>query len=279
MDINKTVDNQSATLAALIPVWNRPRLLQVTLDSIAEQAVHCEIFVVDDGSEPVVELPGNIGDKPIHLIRHTRNQGITEALNTGLRAILKRPFEFISRHDCGDLDRSDRLSSQLAFLQQYQNVMLVGSSVNFEAADGKLQFVFHAPQNQQQISRKMCYSAAIMHPTCMFRATAFKESGLYSDAYPHAEDYELFFRLQSKYEIRNLPDALVNASYNADGITISQRRDTLISRLKLQLKYFNAFTIHSYLGITQTLVLTVLPYRIVRQIKSLRSTLKGDRLY
>lgn len=279
MDINKSADNQPATLAALIPVWNRPRLLHTTLNSIAEQAVNCEIFVVDDGSEPAVELPDHIADKPVHLIRHENNRGITAALNTGLRAILERPFEFISRHDCGDTDRSDRLNSQLTYLQQHQDVMLVGSSVNFETANGKLQFVFHAPQNQLQISHKMCYSAAIMHPTCMFRATAFKNAGLYSDAYPHAEDYELFFRLMSKYEIRNLPDTLVSASYNADGITISQRRGSLISRLKLQLKYFSPFSIHSYLGITQTLILTALPYRIVRQVKSLRSILAGDRLH
>lgn len=260
--------NKAATLAALIPAWNPSEGLMTTLNSIAEQAVECEIFVVDDGSQPAIELPDQISGKPIHLIRLEKNQGITAALNTGLKIILEQSFEFISRHDCGDVDHIDRLNSQLDYLRQNKDVMLIGSSVNFNTPYQQLQYVFEAPQTHAEIVRRMRYSAAIIHSSCLFRASAFKEIGLYSDTYPHAEDYDLFLRILVKNEIRNLPDILVTAMYSAESISMFNRRTSLISRLKLQLKYFYPLSIHSYLGILQTAGLCILPYRLVSLIKS-----------
>ncbi len=270
---NKSSDYKPAALAALIPAWNSGEGLIATLNSIASQPVECEIFVVDDGSEPAIELPEQMGNKPIHLIRLERNQGITAALNTGLKRILERPFEFVSRHDCSDIDHIDRLSSQLSYLRQHQDVMLVGSSVNFNTPNRQLQYVFDAPLTQAQIERKMHYSAAIVHSSCMFRASVFTSTGLYSNQYPHAEDYELFFRLLAKHEIRNLPGIFVTASYDKDSISMFNRRTSLLSRLKLQLKYFDPYTIHSYLGALQTFGLSIVPYRLVSLLKSSPKTL------
>jgi glycosyltransferase involved in cell wall biosynthesis len=268
MENNQPSESRTVALAALIPAWNPGEALTATLNSLAVQPVECEIFVVDDGSDPAIELPESIGGKPIHLIRLEHNQGITAALNTGLKLILERPFEFIARHDCGDIDHIDRLKLQLDYIRQHEDVMLVGSAVNFNTPNGRLQYTFNAPRTQAQIERKMRYSAAIVHSSCMFRASVFAKIGLYSDRYPHAEDYDLFFRLLANHEIRNLPDILVTASYSKGSISMSNRQASLMSRLKLQLKYFNPFTIHSYFGVFQTVGLCMVPYRIVSLFKS-----------
>lgn len=268
MDNSKAPDTVTPPLAALIPAWNPGQGLMDTLKSLAVQTVECEIFVVDDGSEPAIELPEEMGGKPINLVRMEQNQGITAALNTGLKIILERPFEFISRHDCNDLDQVDRLSSQLAYLRQHEEVMLVGSSVNFNTPNSQLQYVFEAARTQAQIERRMRYSAAIVHSACMFRAEAFRKVGLYSDQYPHAEDYDLFFRLMDRYQIRNLPEILVTAGYFKGSISMFNRNASLKSRLRLQLKYFDPLSIHSYLGVLQTFGLYITPYRFVSLIKS-----------
>lgn len=260
--------NNKSAIAALIPAWNPREGLMKTLASIASQAVECEIFVVDDGSQPAIKLPAQMGDKPIHVIRLDKNLGITAALNTGLKIILEQPFEFISRHDCGDIDHQDRLKKQLAYLRQNKDVMLIGSSVNFKTPFQELQYVFEAPETHAQVKQRMRYSPAIIHSSCMFRASAFKEIGLYSETYPYAEDYDLFLRFLAKYEIRNLSDVLVTAQYSADSISMYNRRASLTSRLKLQLNSFDSHCIHSYLGILQTFGLWVVPYRFVSLIKS-----------
>ena len=239
-----------------------------TLNSLAVQPVECEIFVVDDGSQPAIELPEELGGKPVNLIRLEQNQGITAALNTGLKAILARPFEFISRHDCNDIDHIDRINSQLTFLRQHEEVMLVGSSVTFNTPNAQVQYVFEAAESQAQIERRMRYSAAIVHSACMFRAEAFRKVGLYSDKYPHAEDYDLFFRLMDRYQIRNLPQILVTAGYFKGSISMFNRHASLMSRLKLQLKYFDPVSVHSYLGVLQTFGLYVMPYRLVSLLKA-----------
>lgn len=260
---------KKAALAALIPAWNPRDGLLATLRSIADQPVECEIFVVDDGSEPAIELPGHMGGKPIHLIRQEPNQGITAALNTGLRTILEQSFEFVARNDCSDTDHIDRLSRQLAYLRANPDVILVGSSVKFDTPNHGMQYTFRAPETRAQIKRKMHYSAALVHSSCMFRTDALRQSGLYSENYPHAEDYDLFFRLMNdNREIRNLPETLVTAAYDPGSISMFNRRISLKSRLILQLKYFDPFFIHSYLGILQTFSLWAAPYRLVCLLKS-----------
>ena len=261
-------ESSSASLAALLPAWNPRGRLEATLESIVAQDVNCEIFVVDDGSQPAIELPAEMNGKPINLIRHASNQGISAALNTGLKVILERGFEYIARHDCGDSDHEDRLASQLDFLKLHKDVMLVGCSAKFVLPSGKLKFVFDAPLSQAEIERQMRYSAAVVHPSAMFRAEIFSKLGCYTDEFPWAEDYELFFRILAKHQVRNIPEPLVIASYNKSGISISHRRVSLISRLRLQVKYFDPASIHSYLGVAQTFCLKFLPYSFVSLIKS-----------
>jgi glycosyltransferase involved in cell wall biosynthesis len=264
-----------ARVAALIPAWNPANALRKTLESIAAQPVNCEIFVVDDGSEPALELPPSLNGKPLHLVRMYPNQGITAALNTGLARIMESGFEFISRHDCGDIDHPDRLRRQLAFLREHEDVMLVGSSVSFGSSDGRVRFVFDAPGTQREVLRAMRYSAAVMHSSCLFRTQAFERVGTYSERFPHAEDYELFFRMLADCQIRNIADVLVDASYNVEGISIRHRRVSLLSRLKIQLRHFDPLSVHSYLGVLQTLILNVVPYHLVSYIKSKRSAYRG----
>ena len=270
MNLGPDAARPRAKLAALIPAWNCGDALFKTLESICAQPVDCEIFVVDDGSVPAIELPPVLGNKLVHLIRLEPNQGITAALNAGLDRIIQSGFEFISRHDCGDIDRPDRLRQQLDFLVQHEQVMLVGSSVDFSTADGHTRFFFRAPPTRRQVLRKMRYSAAVVHSSCVFRARVFKEVGVYSHLYEHAEDYELFFRVLKNFDVRNIPDVLVTASYNVKGISIRNRRTSLYSRLKVQLKYFDPWSIHSYLGVLQTLILNFVPYSVVSFFKSLR---------
>ena len=147
------IRERAAELAALIPAWNPGTALQQTLDSIARQDIEVDIYVVDDGSQPALCLNDEVNGKPIHLIRLCRNRGITEALNRGLEQILEKPYRYVSRHDCGDLDHPDRLRLQQQYLDTHPEVALVGSSVTFEDSKGKRRFDFRAPTDQQQIQR------------------------------------------------------------------------------------------------------------------------------
>lgn len=253
-------------LATLLPAWNPGDRLARTLASIAAQNTPCKIFVVDDGSEPALQTPTHAGPHEIHLLRLEKNEGIAAALNAGLSLISKLDFEFVARHDAGDIDVNNRLQRQINYLDEHPDVSLVGSSAEFCDATGK-RFTFRAPEGDHAVHRKMRYSAAIVHSTCMFRMSALQAIGGYSESDKCAEDYELFFRMMPKFQLDNVPEILVRADYNADGISISQRRQSLASRLRLQHRYFKWTSMHSYLGVLQTCLLFIAPNALVASIK------------
>lgn len=74
----------------------------------------------------------------------------------------------------------------------------------------------------------------------------------------------MFFRVAAAHQVRNIPDVLVTASYNPQRISIRNRSASLMSRLRIQLRYFAPFSVHSYLGAMQTLALCVIPYGLLR---------------
>lgn len=73
-------------LSVVIPVYNRPALLERALRSVAAQRPRApaEVIVVDDGStEPLQEV---VDSYDVKLIRHAENRGLSAARNTGVAA-------------------------------------------------------------------------------------------------------------------------------------------------------------------------------------------------
>ena len=94
--------------------------------------------------------------------------------------------------------------------------------------------------------------------------------GRYDERYPIASDYEIFFRLTKHFETANLQEVLILKEDNPNSLSIGQRRRSLHYRLRAQLQHFAGLSFRSYLGVMSTLVLLLLPYRLVTSVKSLR---------
>src|SRR5229473_5328739 len=88
----------------LIPYYNNFQGLIRSLQSVCYDPVKYSILIVDDGSmaplhqtELAAHLPGG---PSLHIIRLPENQGITRALNAGLRWLgTKNDFRFVARLD------------------------------------------------------------------------------------------------------------------------------------------------------------------------------------
>ncbi len=52
------------------------------------------------------------------------------------------------------------------------------------------------------------------------------------------------------------------------GLSLTQRRTQLISRLHIQIAYLDPLQWHAWLGITQTLLLLLIPNKLVQRVKS-----------
>lgn len=259
------------SLAILIPVFNDAAGLQLSLESLLVAApcpAPVMTLVVDDGSDPQLTLDQEryhaLG---LQLLRLQANQGIEAALNLGLKEAIQRRITYLARLDAGDTIAPDRLTRQLAMLEQNADLGIVGSDASYVDPAGKLLFVFRSAEDDAVIRRRMHINSCLVHPSVMIRMSVLEQVGPYSAEYPAAEDYELFFRILAVTKARCIATPLVSTVVSESGISTRRRRVQLVSRLRIQCKNFCWNHIEAYLGVALTLVLLVLPAAPVMVLK------------
>ncbi|MBJ8189868.1 glycosyltransferase [Bacillus cereus] len=261
-------------IAVLIPVYNNEEGLIRSLNSLEDEEILLDIVVVNDGSDKEPVIPKEDFKNNIILLNLSENQGIEMALNKGLEFILKNNYNYVGRLDAGDLIVKGRFVKQVKYLECNEEYMLVGSDVEYVNTDGNHMFNIQLPKGYKQIRKKMHVNSCFLHPAVLISVNALKSEGVYSTDFKAAEDYELFFRIVSKYKSENLDEILTITEYNEGGISLTRRKEQLKSRFKIQLKYFDFKTFESYRGILQTIVLYIMPVKVITFIKKIVSKSK-----
>ena len=129
-DSQKQIMTGICHVAVLTPVYQDPDGLKRTMDSLKAQTIHdFDWIVVDDGSQPPIEMDNEDLPFNVRIIPLERNQGITAALNAGLEYILESGYDFVARLDAGDVALPDRFAKQLNFLRMHAEYGAVGSWV------------------------------------------------------------------------------------------------------------------------------------------------------
>lgn len=266
-------DNGSAdarAVAVLIPVFNDDGQLDATLRSIDDQRVSVVVVIVDDGSDipVVVRHPSR---QEIVVLRHDVNCGIEHALNTGLTYIAERGIPYVARLDNGDRCAPGRLERQRDFLEQNPSIHLVGSAVEWRDDAGRSRFTRVFPTTHETIVRALHHTTVLIHPSVMFRTGVVRTAGMYSTAYPAAEDLEFFWRIARQHRVANLPETLVVTRFDPAGLSIRRRREQLRSTLRIQLAFFRPSTWASYWGVLKTLGRFAIPYSAIVAVKGVVS--------
>lgn len=258
----------SGTVAVLVPVYKDDGRLEHTLESLASQGVPLVAVLVDDGSPMPITVDRHRHAFEVVVLRHEVNRGIEHALNTGLEYIHRRGFEFVARLDNGDRCVPGRLARQRAVLQADATIHLVGSAVEWRDDGGQVRFARVFPTGHDDIVRALHHTTVLIHPAVMFRASVMDSVGMYSTAYPAAEDYEFFFRIARRHRVANLPETLLITRYDPDGVSIRRRRTQLRSSLRIQVANFRPGLWASYLGILKTLGRFFVPYSWITAAKA-----------
>ncbi len=258
---------QRASIGVLIPVFKDQKGLTRTLEALARDPDSFDVLVVDDGSPEPMRCPERCGSHPVTLLRLDPNRGIEHALNAGVERLLAEGYRYIARLDADDIAMPGRFSRQAEFLERNPDVGMVGSWARCVDDDGNFLFTMRFPTEHEAILRKQRYVPGLLHPTIMMRADALREVGPYVDRYKAAEDYDLFVRFGRRYRLANIPEALTEYVISARGTTTAKRRQTLVSRLRIQLDNFGWTDPHSYLGVVRTLVFMGLPFGLLNAVK------------
>jgi GT2 family glycosyltransferase len=193
----------------VIPIFNAAKTVRSAVESIGNQTLtDIRIILVDDGStDDTPRLLREMADADPRIDIVTQpNGGIVNALNAGLA---RCSAEFIARHDADDLAAPDRFAKQMAYLQSHPDCIAVSGAVRHIDAAGKFLGVvarLHSPDTADP----RCVPARepyLIHPFLMARHSALRAVGFYRH-FLHAEDADLYWRLQELGRLHNMDDVL-----------------------------------------------------------------------
>ncbi len=164
-------------LSIIIPVYNSERFIEETLQNVTDIIPReTEILIVDDGS---TDQTANIIkglDYPFSYF-YKENGGPSSARNFGLRQC---SGEYIGFIDSDDLWPKDKLSRQLCYLENNQNVDLIwGKTLPFGLKVHKKKSIFSA------------YLGA-----ALFKRYVFDKIGDFGEDLLFGEDIDLYLRVK-----------------------------------------------------------------------------------
>tara|TARA_R100000027_G_scaffold61041_3_gene52138 strand:- start:1407 stop:2405 length:999 start_codon:yes stop_codon:yes gene_type:complete len=193
------------TVSILLPVYNGSKYLGAAIQSIVGQTYRdWELLVLDDGStDESVSVARSFVDERIRVLPNGENRGVAKTLNRGMSLA---EGSLIARMDADDESMPDRLVRQVSFLQENEQVGLLGTNA-LSAETGEATFA--VPLDHGKIRSNLLFNCSFLHPTVMWRAALFRENGLSYEETPTAEDYDLWERACGRITAANLPDQLL----------------------------------------------------------------------
>lgn len=257
------------SICYLICVFNDQQGLEATLQSVFLDDPLADILIVDDGSTPPIQAPSVPNGFNLHLKTLEKNVGLIEALNTGLIWIMEHEYPYIARLDAGDTVNKGRLKAQIEHLEANPTIGMVGTQMRaFEDKTDKTLFHVRNPIGAKKVSQTLKVKNCLAHPSVMIRTDVFKKIGFYDPEFKHAEDYEMWRRIENSYGVDNLIDILVNKEICEGQITAVNRRGSALSKLRAQMKYFKIFDIWCWIGVIRTLISLVIPRSVLLFVRS-----------
>lgn len=199
-----------------MPVYNAGPFLDAAVDSILKQSFSdFEFIIVNDGStDSSYDLLKKYSDSRIRLFSQD-NQGLVSTLNELLRL---SGGQYIARMDPDDISHPDRLLHQINYLEANPEIGFIGSWVNIVNVDGKLTSQALYPVYDQFIREQALLNCPFAHGSVMLRSSIPIK---YNSTYPHAEDFDLWYRLLKVTKAYNLPEFLYSWRKTSVGASLS----------------------------------------------------------
>ena len=258
-------------IVLLIAAFGRQDAYIKTLESVAASSDIIDVVVVDDCSISPIVIDSRF-ESFVKIIRADKNVGVERASNIGLEYIFTQDYKYIACIDVGDFATNDRFTKEYNFFQSHPDHAIVGSWRRNVDLNGKVLSLLKHPKDDEQIRNLMHINSTFSNPSVMMRAELAKKVGFYNPSFPTAHDYDYHFRIMKFGKGANIEEFLLDyESGNPDSISNSKRLMQVISRLKIQLKYFEPCNFYSYWGVIRTLLIFAIPYKLICILKNKKS--------
>src|SRR5512140_1882801 len=204
------------SVAAIVPVYNRPRYVLDALESILSQTRLPEkLVIIDDGStdatpralEGWTEAGRSRAGIEIALVLEPANHGVAWSRNRA--AQVAAGVDLLAYLDSDDLWPADYLERVTSLFGGHTEIVAATADrLDSNLCSGR-RTLRRFDRLPESTTRRLFMNGPPGTPNTVFRAGAFNEAGGYDERHPCLEDYELMLRLSRLGAWAHLPGAPV----------------------------------------------------------------------
>ncbi len=206
--------------------------LEAAVESILNQDYEeFHFYIVIDGSveKKIHEYLVSVAsfDERVSLYQASSNLGLSSAMNFIINLIQNSSIEYFFRMDADDISIAHRLSTQIAYLDNYKNIDVLGSALIEVDEKGQIVGRRKLPLTHGDIVKFLPKRCSMNHPTVVLRTKLFTAGFRYNEGLRNTQDYFLWATLvASGYRFANLSQELiqfrrVNNFYKRRGLSKS----------------------------------------------------------
>jgi glycosyltransferase involved in cell wall biosynthesis len=222
--------------SVLIGAYDSARTLPRAIEAVLAQTVRdLELIVVDDGSRDASARIGReyaARDERVRVLAMGSNVGIARSLNAGLEAA-RAPF--VAVQDADDFSAPERLERQLAVLERWDDVAVVGCRMHEVDASGRPLAPRTAFASGDVRDALMRFNP-IPNTAAAMRRDAVLAAGGYDPRYRYAMEYDLWLRLAERWRVVTLDEVLATRVMGGANVAAraerAQTREAIAIRLR-----------------------------------------------
>lgn len=205
-----------ARVSIVIPVYNGSNYLSEAIDSaLAQTYPNTEVLVINDGSNDGGKTESILISYGPH-IRYINkpNGGVASALNVGVREMEGVYFSWLS-HD--DLYLPDKVEAQMEYALNAERPTVYYSDFETIAENEQSLGVHAVPHLAPAALRPSLMLSANLHGcSLLVPRQAFDEVGLFDESLRTTQDYDLWFKMATRFPFEHVPKVLVRARQHKD---------------------------------------------------------------
>jgi glycosyltransferase involved in cell wall biosynthesis len=207
--------------------------------------------------------------------RNKENIGLTKSLNIGIQHVTSK---YIARMDSDDICLPERFKKQMEFMEQNDDIMVVGSYAQEIDENNNYKSIRKVPISHEVIRKYITKATPLLHPSVMIRSEIFNCGIKYNEKYKVTQDLALWVDILDKnYKITNIPEVLLLFRITKD--TFNRRsRTKAIQEFTIYMKGIYRLNRYSFAYIYpfSRLIFRLLPSSFIKRIYS--SKLRGKVL-
>lgn len=193
-------------ISVIIPTFNRAQRVVEAVQSVLDQTLPAmEIIVVDDGScDETLRAVQPLQEYVTYV--HQQNSGVSSARNRGIRMARGSWIAFL---DSDDLWLPDKLQAQSSYLAEHPQMRICQTQEVWIRNGLRIN-----PRKYHRKPSGHCFQylleRCLISPSAvMIHRSIIEEIGLFDEALPACEDYDLWLRIGCRHPIGLVDETLV----------------------------------------------------------------------